>query len=139
MLCTTQLTSDHWPVCMCHCIFLGINPCVTLSHDPCLNHATWWQPVCHFPHISKDVQVTWGLGTRCRQRMPMLSVRRAVTQRPQTDCKTLTRSPHIDTLDHLISRNWPSSSSHHLMRRTTAMSTPGQDKRDSLSQKRMKE
>ena len=39
----------------------------------------------------KDVQVTWGLGSRCRQRMLMLSIRTAVTQR-QTDYKTFTRS-----------------------------------------------
>ena len=38
-----QLTSDHWPVCMCHCIFLGINPCVTLHHAFHLYCATWWQ------------------------------------------------------------------------------------------------
>ena len=42
------------------------------------------------PHIPEDVQVTWGLRSRCRQRMPMLSIR-AVTQR-QTDYKILTRS-----------------------------------------------
>ena len=42
------------------------------------------------PNIPEDVQVTWDLGSRCSQRMPMLSVR-AVTQR-QTDYKTLTRS-----------------------------------------------
>ena len=47
------------------------------------------------PHIPKDVQVTWGLESRCRQRMPMLSVRTAVTQR-QTDYKTLMKSL-IDT------------------------------------------
>ena len=28
-----QLTTDHWPVCKCHCIFPGINPRVMLSHD----------------------------------------------------------------------------------------------------------
>ena len=38
---------------------------------------------CHFPHIPKDVQVTRGLRSRCRQRMPTLPIR-AVTQR-QTD------------------------------------------------------
>ena len=27
----SQLTSDHQPVCMCPCIFLGINPRVTLT------------------------------------------------------------------------------------------------------------
>ena len=42
------------------------------------------------PHIPKDIQVTCGLRSRCRQRMPMLSVR-AVTQR-QTDYKTFKRS-----------------------------------------------
>ena len=46
--------------------------------------------MCHFPHIPKDVQVTRGLRSRCRQRMPMLSVR-AVTQR-QTDYKTFKKS-----------------------------------------------
>ena len=39
------------------------------------------------PHISEDVQVTWGARTRCRQRMPMLSIRTAVTQRLETDYK----------------------------------------------------
>ena len=47
--------------------------------------------MCHSAHIPKDVQVTWGLGSRCRQRMPKLSVRTAVTQR-QTDYKTFMRS-----------------------------------------------
>ena len=42
------------------------------------------------PHIPEDVQVTRGLGSRCRQRIPMLSIR-AVTRR-QTDYKTFTRS-----------------------------------------------
>ena len=45
---------------------------------------------CHFPRIPKDVQVTRGLQSRCRQRMPMLSVR-AVTQR-QTDYRTFKKS-----------------------------------------------
>ena len=35
-----QLTSDHRPVCMCHCIFLGINSRVTLHHAFRLYHAT---------------------------------------------------------------------------------------------------
>ena len=87
------------------------------------------------PPIPEDVQVTWHLRTKCRQRMPMLFLRTAVTQRPETDCKTLMRSHHVDTLDHLMSRNWPSSSHHHQMKRTTTVSTPGQDGRDSLSQK----
>ena len=47
--------------------------------------------MCHFPCIPEDVQVTWGLRSRCRQRMPTLSIR-AVTQR-QTDYKTFKRSP----------------------------------------------
>ena len=42
------------------------------------------------PPYSKDVQVTRGLRTRCRQRMPMLLVR-AVTQR-QTDYRTFKKS-----------------------------------------------
>ena len=88
------------------------------------------------PHILKDVQVTWGLGTRCRQRMSMVSIRTAVTHTPETDCKTLRRSHLKDALDHCMSRSRPSYSPHHLMSRTTATSTPGQDKRDSLSQKR---
>ena len=46
--------------------------------------------MCHFPHIPEDIQVTRGLRSRCRQRMPTLSVR-AVTQR-QTDYKTFKRS-----------------------------------------------
>ena len=91
------------------------------------------------PHILKDIHVTWGLGTRCRQRMPMLSVRTAVTKRPKTDCKTLTRSHLTDVWGHPVSRSWPNSSHHHQMRRTTAVSTPGLDERDSLSQKRRRE
>ena len=47
--------------------------------------------LCHSSHIPKNIQVTWGLGSRCTQRMPMFSVRTAVTQR-QTDYKTFTRS-----------------------------------------------
>ena len=42
------------------------------------------------PCIPKDVQVTRGLRSRCRQRMPMLSIR-AVTQR-QTDYRTFKKS-----------------------------------------------
>ena len=42
------------------------------------------------PPYPKDVQVTRGLRSRCRQRMPMLSVR-AVTQR-QTDYRTFKKS-----------------------------------------------
>ena len=89
------------------------------------------------PCIPEDVQVTWGLGTRCRQRMPMLSVRTAVTQR-QTDYKTFRRSL-ADALGHPVSRSWPSSSHHHPMKRITEMSIPGQDARSSLSQKRRRE
>ena len=80
-----------------------------------------------------------GLGTRYRQRMPMLSVRTAVTQRLETDCKILTRNRLTDILGHPVSRSWPSSSHQHQMRRTTAMSTPGQDEKDSLSQNRRME
>ena len=42
------------------------------------------------PRIPEDVQVTRGLRSRCRQRMPMLSLR-AVTQR-QTDYRTFKKS-----------------------------------------------
>ena len=35
-----------------------------------------------------------------------------------------------------MSRNWPSFSHQHQMKRITAESTPGQDERDSLSQKK---
>ena len=42
------------------------------------------------PHIPEDVQVTRGLRSRCRQRMPMLSIR-AVTQR-LTDYRTFKRN-----------------------------------------------
>ena len=45
---------------------------------------------CHFPRIPEDVQVTRGLRSRCRQRMPTLLVR-AVTQR-QTDYRTFKKS-----------------------------------------------
>ena len=69
--------------------------------------------------------------------MPMLSVRTAVTQR-QTDYKIFRRNL-TDALGHPVSRSWPSSSHCHLMKRTTAMSTPGQDARSSLSQKRRRE
>ena len=44
----------------------------------------------HFPRIPKDVHVTRGLWSRCRQRMPMLLVR-AVTQ-GQTDYRTFKKS-----------------------------------------------
>ena len=87
------------------------------------------------PRIPKDVQVTRGLRSRCRQRMPTLSVR-AVTQR-QTDYKTFKRSL-IDAWGHPVSRNWPSSSCLHQMKRSTAESTTGQDARSSLSQRRRK-
>ena len=53
--------------------------------------------ICHFPRIPEDVQVTRGLRTRCRQRMPTLLVR-AVTQR-QTDYRTFKKSL-VDALDH---------------------------------------
>ena len=43
------------------------------------------------PHIPEDVQVTRGLRSRCRQRMPMLSVR-AVTQRPKADYRTFKKN-----------------------------------------------
>ena len=91
------------------------------------------------PHFPKDVQVTWGLRTRCRQRMPVLSVRTAVTQRLETDYKTLKRSCLVEALGHPMSWNWPSSSHLHLVKRITAVSTPGQNIRDSLSQKRRRE
>ena len=51
--------------------------------------------------------------------MPMLSIRTAVTQRPETDCKTLMRSRLADTLAHPMSRSWPNSSHQHQMKRTT--------------------
>ena len=85
------------------------------------------------PHFPKDVQVTRGLRSRCRQRIPMLSVR-AVTQR-QTDYRTLMRSL-VDALGLPVSRSWSSSSRHHQMKSITAKSTPGQDARSSLSQKK---
>ena len=63
------------------------------------------QQTCHSPHIPEDVQVTWGLGTGCRQRMPMLpTVRTTVTQKLETDCKTLTRSLE-GALDLHVSRS----------------------------------
>ena len=95
------------------------------------------QQTCHSPCIPKDIQVTWGLRTRCRQRMPMLSVWIAVTQR-QTDYKTFRRSL-TDALGHPVSRSWPSSSHCHQMRKTTVVSTPGHDARSSLSQKKRRE
>ena len=57
------------------------------------------------PPYPQNIQVTRGLWTRYRQRMPMLSVRTAVTQRPETDCKTLRGSGRVDTLDHPVSRS----------------------------------
>ena len=35
-----QLTSDHGPACMCHCIFFGINPRVSKHHAFRLHRAT---------------------------------------------------------------------------------------------------
>ena len=35
--------SDHEPACMCHCIFFGINPCVSKHHAFCHHRTTWWQ------------------------------------------------------------------------------------------------
>ena len=89
--------------------------------------------ICHFPHIPEDVQVTRGLQSRCRQRMPTFLVR-AVTQR-QTDYRTFKKSL-IDAKGLLVSKNWPSSSHLHQMKRTTAVSTPGQDARSFLSWRR---
>ena len=56
------------------------------------------QPMCHSHCSVKNAHVTRGLRDRCRQRMPMLSVRTAVTQRLETYCKTLTRSLLINVL-----------------------------------------
>ena len=89
--------------------------------------------ICHFPRIPEDVQVTRGLRTRCRQRMPTLLIR-AVTQR-QTDYRTFKKSL-VDSLDHPVSRNWPSSSRLHQMKRRVAMSTTGRDARSFSSQRR---
>ena len=88
--------------------------------------------ICHFHRIPEDVQVTRGLRTRCRQRMPMLLVR-AVTQR--TDYRTFKKSL-VDALDHPVSRNWPNSSRLHQMKRRTAVLTTGRDARSSLSRRR---
>ena len=85
------------------------------------------------PRIPKDVQVTRGLRTRCRQRMPTLLVR-AVTQR-QTDYRTFKKSL-VDALDHPVSRNWPNSSCLHQMKRRTAVSTTGRDARSFSSRRR---
>ena len=38
-----QLTSDHEPACMCHCVFFRINPRVSKYHAFHFNRATWWQ------------------------------------------------------------------------------------------------
>ena len=35
-----QLTSDHEPACMCHCIFFRINPCVSKHHAFRLHRTT---------------------------------------------------------------------------------------------------
>ena len=35
-----QLTNDHGPACMCHCIFFGINPRVSKYHALCHHRAT---------------------------------------------------------------------------------------------------
>ena len=77
--------------------------------------------------------MTRGLRARCRQRMPTLLVR-AVTQR-QTDYRTFKKSL-VDALDHPMSRNWPSSSRLHQMKRRIAVSTTGRDARSFLSQRR---
>ena len=57
-----------------------------------------------------------------------------VTQR-QTDYRTFKKSL-VDALDHPVSRNWPSSSCLHQMKRRTAVSTTGRDARSFLSQRR---
>ena len=41
-----QLTNDHEPACMCHCIFFGINPRASVyhkEHHVILYRVTWWQ------------------------------------------------------------------------------------------------
>ena len=76
--------------------------------------------------------IALNLRARCRQRMPMLLIR-AVTQR-QTDYRTFKKSL-VDALDHPVSRNWPNSSRLHQMKRRTAVSTTGRDKRSSLSRR----
>ena len=53
--------------------------------------------------------------------------------------QTFKRSYLADTLGHPVSRNWPSSSHCHLMKKITAMSTPGQDARGFLSQMKRRE
>ena len=63
----------------------------------------------------------------------MLSIR-AVTQR-QTDYRTFNKSL-VDAKGLPVSRNSPSSSCLHQMKRRTAESTTGQDARSSLSQRR---
>ena len=70
----------HCTEASCHAATEPTKAC--LSASSC-KHAT-------SPISPEDVQVTWGLRSRCRQRMPMLSIR-AVTQR-QTDYKTFMRS-----------------------------------------------
>ena len=73
------------------------------------------------------------VASRCRQRMPTLLVR-AVTQR-QTDYRTFKKSL-VDALDHPVSRNWPSSSRLHQMKRRIAVSTTGREARSFSSQRR---
>ena len=46
MLPTRQLTDDHEPACMCHCIFFGINPRADVylkSYHVIIYRVTWWQ------------------------------------------------------------------------------------------------
>ena len=45
-----QLSSDHEPACMCHCIFFGINPRVSKHHAFRLHRATQT-----FTHPSAEV------------------------------------------------------------------------------------
>ena len=41
-----QLTNDHEPACMCHCIIFRINPRADVylkHHRACFYRTTWWQ------------------------------------------------------------------------------------------------
>ena len=121
-----------------HLTCVGVSRLIHRSPSrPCHPWGRWPSSlICHFHRIPEDVQVTWGLGTRCRQRMPPLSIRTAVTQR--LDCMTFKKSLE-GALDLHEWASWQSSLCQHLMNRSKAMSTPGPDARDFLTLKRRRE
>ena len=70
-----QLTSDHEPACMCHCIFFRIKPRVSKYHALCHHHATLlMSPMLHLLlkfFIYKEIQVCIPVG--CTDRLLAVS------------------------------------------------------------------